>query len=47
MWPKEVNKVEIIEEDSRGLIVDVDDYVARICPIPTGPIFLPLAVPRL
>ena len=36
MWPKEVNKVEIIEEDSRGLIVDVDDYVARICPIPTG-----------
>ena len=30
MWPKEVNKVEIIEEDSRGLIVDVDDYVARI-----------------
>ena len=36
MWPKKVNKVEIIEEDSRGLIVDVDDYVARICPIPTG-----------
>ncbi|HII63188.1 MAG TPA: hypothetical protein HA279_06155 [Candidatus Poseidoniaceae archaeon] len=36
MWPKKVNKVEVIEEDYRGLIVQVDDYVARICPIPTG-----------